>query len=175
MTVDEVTVAAAMAGNAPAIDRLLSASRADLKRYARRHCQSADVEDAVQDALWIISLRVSTLRAASAFAAWSFRIVRRICYRLTREERFRDVESVPEPFVEPSQALRAAVAYALARLPEHYRDVLILKDIVGHSAPDVAARLGVPLEAAKARLHRARLMMREGLAEHGIEVVNGLR
>lgn len=175
MDVDDLTVEAAMAGNAPAIDRLLLASRADLTRYARHHCQSSDAEDAVQDALWIITMRVSTLRAASAFAAWSFRIVRRICARLTRQERFRDVEAIPEPFIMPPQEMRLAVTDALACLPEHYREVLILKDIFGHSATDVAARLGLPLEAAKARLHRARQMMRKSLADNSLVVVHGLR
>ncbi|MBW8734331.1 MAG: RNA polymerase sigma factor [Asticcacaulis sp.] len=175
MTVDDAIVEAAMAGNAPAIHCLLSNSRADLKRYARHHCQSADVEDAVQDALWIIFLRVSTLRAAGAFTAWSFRIVRRICYKLTREERFRDLAPPPEPYAAPTQETRLAVADALAQLPVHYREVLILKDVIGHSAADVAAHLGVPLEAAKARLHRARLMMREGLSGTSVETVRGLR
>lgn len=162
MTIDDMTVESAMAGHAPAIDRLLAASRGDLTRYARRHCPSADVEDAVQDALWVITLRVSTLRAAGAFAAWSFRIVRRICYRLTRDDRFRDAAG-HEPAVAAPQEMRMAVADALARLPDHYRDVLILKDVIGYSAEETAVRLGLELEAAKARLNRARRMMRDGL------------
>ena len=164
MSFDGATVEAAMAGDTPAIHRLLSTSRADLSRYAKRHCHSADVEDAVQDALWIISQRVSTLMAARAFATWSFSIIRRICYRLTRDQKHLREAYGPEPAFFPSQELRVAIAQALARLPEPYRQVVILKDVFGYSAEETALQIGVKLEAAKARLHRGRRLMREDLS-----------
>ena len=176
MSFDGATVEAAMAGDPPAIHRLLSTSRADLGRYAKRHCHSADVEDAVQDALWIISQRVSTLRAARAFATWSFSIIRRICYRLTRDNKFLAEVTAPEPALFASQELRVAIAQALARLPEPYRQVVILKDVFGYSAEETALQLGVKLEAAKARLHRGRQLMRDDLSarETTQGITNGL-
>jgi DNA-directed RNA polymerase specialized sigma24 family protein len=41
-------------------------------------------------------------------------------------------------------------------LPESYRDVFLLKDVQGHSMAEIAARLGITVEAAWARLKRAR-------------------
>lgn len=41
-------------------------------------------------------------------------------------------------------------------LPEAHRDVFLLKDVQGHSMAEIAARLGITVEAAWARLKRAR-------------------
>jgi hypothetical protein len=51
-------IALAQGGDPTAIEGLLIKCRPDLGRYARRHCASDDVDDAVQDALWIIRQRV---------------------------------------------------------------------------------------------------------------------
>jgi RNA polymerase sigma-70 factor (ECF subfamily) len=45
-------------------------------------------------------------------------------------------------------------------LPREYAEVLTLKDLDGLTNADIAARLGISLEAAKIRLHRARKAMR---------------
>jgi DNA-directed RNA polymerase specialized sigma24 family protein len=41
-------------------------------------------------------------------------------------------------------------------LPQAYRDVFLLKDVQGHPITEIAARLGITVEAAWARLKRAR-------------------
>src|SRR5262249_5905559 len=42
-----------------------------------------------------------------------------------------------------------------------YREVLLLRDVEGLTAPEVAEVLGVTTQAVKSRLHRARLSVRE--------------
>lgn len=44
------------------------------------------------------------------------------------------------------------------------REVLVLRDVEGLSAPEVARVLGLSVDAVKSRLHRARLAVREALA-----------
>lgn len=70
---------------------------------------------------------------------------------------------------EVGEVLRAA----LATLPDHYREVLLLKDVEGLSAEEVGEVLGEKVPAVKSRLHRARLELRrmlEGVVgETGIE------
>ena len=81
--IDGGLVAAAKAGDAAALDRLLAVSQPDLMRFARRTCANAeDAEDAVQAALWQLHRRIGTLRVIAAFASWLFRIVERECRRL---------------------------------------------------------------------------------------------
>ena len=45
-----------------------------------------------------------------------------------------------------------------------YREVLLLRDVEGLSAAEVAEAIGVSVEAVKSRLHRARVAVREKVA-----------
>jgi RNA polymerase sigma-70 factor (ECF subfamily) len=64
------------------------------------------------------------------------------------------------------QEQRGLVERAISRLPVKYRVVLVLRDIQQVSTEEAAAALGLSVPAAKARLLRARLMLRENLAPH---------
>ena len=75
---------AARAGDRGALERVLAASRQDLRRYAEHHCVVNDVEDAVQESLFTASRRLVDLRQLECFASWLFRIVKRECNRLKR-------------------------------------------------------------------------------------------
>lgn len=55
----------------------------------------------------------------------------------------------------------AVVEAALVRLPEHYRTVILLRDVYGLSMEEVAARLKISVTAAKVRVHRGRKKLRE--------------
>lgn len=61
---------------------------------------------------------------------------------------------------------RGLVESGLMKLPAKYRVVLILRDIEQVSTDDAAAALGLGIPALKARLFRARLMLREALSPH---------
>ena len=49
--------------------------------------------------------------------------------------------------------------WALARLPEAERDVVVLRDLVGMDGQETADALGLSLAAMKSRLHRGRLRL----------------
>ena len=59
--------------------------------------------------------------------------------------------------------LRIDLSNAISRLPQHYREILMLRDIGGLSSEEAATSLDIPLGAAKSRLHRARQMVRSQL------------
>ena len=61
----------------------------------------------------------------------------------------------PEDALEREE-LRAQVREAIARLPENYRIALVLRDIEGLEQAEIAANLGISVNAAKIRVHRAR-------------------
>lgn len=61
--------------------------------------------------------------------------------------------------------LRRDLSRAIQSLPEHCREVVLLRDIEELSVNDIAKVLDLSREAVKARLHRARVMMREYLLE----------
>jgi len=166
-------IEAARAGNAVALEHLLARSRQDLRRYAEVHCAINDVEDAVQESLMLIARKLGDLRAVEAYASWLFRIVKRECYRLKRALRRLVLQPVLDemdgPHYPAPDGLLRDVSQALARLPAHYREILLLRDLEGRSIAEIADQLGLHVEAAKARLHRARLLAREYLAPDTVE------
>jgi RNA polymerase sigma-70 factor (ECF subfamily) len=56
--------------------------------------------------------------------------------------------------------LRAAVRSCIDELPDNYRVALSLRDIEGLENQEVAQQLGISLNAAKIRIHRARQALR---------------
>ena len=61
--------------------------------------------------------------------------------------------------------LRIDVAAALQSLPEHYRVVVLLRGVEERTVGEIAAALDLTREAVKARLHRARGLVREYLLQ----------
>nr|WP_249786408.1 MULTISPECIES: sigma-70 family RNA polymerase sigma factor [unclassified Bradyrhizobium] len=159
---------AARLGDAEAIARLLETTQPDIRRYARATCRSsADAEDATQEALWILFRHVGTIRSLLALSAWLFSVVRRECLRLAR--RAGVVPAVDQGEAEaalllrPEADLRLDVAAAFEALPPHYRDVALMRDVKEMTIDEIAAALGATRQTVKARLHRARALMREYL------------
>ena len=168
LQVNPQLVLAARDGDAMALERLLLASRAQIVRFAERHCIVHDVEDAVQETLILTSRHIGKLRAIDAFAGWVFRIAKRECDRLKRAWRlhvhdYAPEQPLPEPVFKSANDLRHDLLSALQSLPLHYREVLLLRDSRELSIEEMADHLGLTRLAVKARLHRARTMVREYL------------
>lgn len=158
---------AARTGDLAAMQRVLVQSRQNLRRYAEYHCNINDAEDAVQESMILVSRRIGDLRVLEAYASWLFRIVKRECNRLKRGLRMLTGDAITED-IQPSCSfepveLRHDVAAALVSLPAHYREIILLRDLEGYSIAELAEQLGLNREAAKSRLHRARLLAREYL------------
>lgn len=166
-------ILAAQLGDIAALNRLLATSQTDARRYARKHCQSSDIDDAVQEALLILARKISALKAAAAFSGWLFTIVRRECQRLSRamlrHESLED-ERVESYLAEKTDmALRLDLSLALESLPAHYRRVVLLRDFEERTIAEMAAALNEEPAAIKSRLHRARALVREYLLSPGEE------
>lgn len=162
-------IASARDGDAAAITSLLAAAQPDIRRYARATCRTADVDDAVQDALCLLHRRIGGLRVISAFSGWLFAVVRHECARLARRGFRRAaplelVENHVDFAARPDHELRLDLTSAIQSLPAHYREVLILRDLQELTIDEIAARLETTRETVKARLHRARSLAREYLA-----------
>lgn len=158
---------AAQGGDREALNALLTSCQIDARRYARRHCQVSDVDDAVQEALWILARRIHGLRAAAAFSSWLFTVVRRECLRLERRMRGLgpSIDEIAEEQMQrrDSVDLRVDLLAGIEALPEHYREIILLRDFEQRTIAEIATRLGLEVPAAKSRLHRAREQLREYL------------
>lgn len=145
-----------------------------------------DAEESVQQAMMKIYFHLAELVETSKFRQWAMRIVDNEA-RMSRRKRrqhlyepldqesmdvsdekpirprqFADWRDLPIDEVEKSET-RAAVAKALATLPEKYREVFILREMQHLDLAETVAVLGISEPAVKTRLHRARLMLREAL------------
>ncbi|TWO70815.1 RNA polymerase sigma factor [Caenimonas sedimenti] len=165
--------AAAQAGDGAALERLLRELQPDIRRYARRQChKSSAIEDVVQEALIVLYRRVGTVRDPLALAGWILRMVTRLCM-LPVLGLMRGVEELTERHEAeyfarlPQDELRMDLARALESLPPIYREVILLRDMEQLTISEVAARLAVTREAAKSRIHRGRVLLREYLHPQG--------
>jgi RNA polymerase sigma factor (sigma-70 family) len=162
----------ARAGDAVAMEQLLKRLQPDLRRYARRSCAADDIDEAVQDAMWVVYQRAGAIKFMAALSSWLFTIVLRICLRLKR--RIGSAESFDDDNAEHAGAastdcadLRHDLVKILGALEAPQREVLLLRDMAGYSAEETAAHLNISVQAAKSRLHRARLAVREQLHDKG--------
>jgi RNA polymerase sigma-70 factor (ECF subfamily) len=167
----EELLLAAQRGDRVALEALLARHRQTVFRYGLRYCRSTeDTEDAVQETLWAAARAIGNFRRAAAVTTWLFTIVRNKCHRLLfhkhDEADLADLlPYVPAPgrSAEDEAATRQIqriLADALARLEPSHREVLILRDVEGLTAPEAAEQLGITVQALKSRLHRAREQLR---------------
>lgn len=162
-------LAAAQAGDLNALSEVLARSRQNLRRYAEYHCEINDVEDAVQETLFIASRRLGDLRSIERFTSWLFRIVKNECNRMRRGWRMltnREIDEEIQPVAVPEPLeWRTDLGRMMATLPPEYRTILLLRDVEGLSLEELSVHLNLSLPGTKSRLHRARMLARERLSQ----------
>lgn len=173
----------ARAGDRDALERLLERHQAQVYRFGLRMCRDReDAREVVQDTLLAMARGVRDFRGASSLSTWLFTIARSFCIKRRRRSRFApasevsiDADAAPEAvrIADPARSpedlaagreIEKALEQAIASLPRTLREVLLLRDAEGLTAPEVAEVLGVSPQAVKSRLHRARLSVRTQLA-----------
>ena len=180
---DEGLLAEARAGDRHALEVLLERHQAQVYRFGMKMCRDPeDAKDVLQDTQLAMARGVRDFRGASSISTWLYTIARSFCIKKRRrskfgpeEERSLDTDLTAEArhLADPGQNLddalagkqvEAALGQAIAALEPMYREVLLLRDVEGLTAPEVAEVLGVTPQAVKSRLHRARISVRERVA-----------
>jgi len=177
---DEALLAAARGGDRQALERLLERHQAEAYRFGMRMCRDPeDAKDVLQDTLLAMARGIHDFRGASSLSTWLYAIARSFCIKKRRRSKFvaadeaRGVDgpapAAANPPPHPEAALAAkqvteALERAIAELDPMYREVLLLRDAEGLTAPEVAEVVGATAQAVKSRLHRARLAVREKVA-----------
>lgn len=164
----EQLAAQAAGGDTESLDRLLAAIESQrLARGAIRRLilNDADAEDAHQDVLIAVSRGIGGFRGDARFTTWLAAIARNVSIGYLRRRREHEPldDDRPEPYAQTALssmiATRSDVRAAVAALPEHYRSVIELRDIEGHSYNEVAQRLGLEIGTVRSRLARGRAMV----------------
>jgi RNA polymerase sigma-70 factor, ECF subfamily len=163
-------VAAARDGDRGAFGRLY-------ERYARMvhgillgRVPVGEVEDLVQDVFVRAMRQVHTLRDVNAFGGWLAVVARNRAndYHRKSVKTVELDEEAPNQTSEKgkSSALEddgAAILEVIRRLPETYRETLILRLVEGMTGPEIAERTGLTAGSVRVNLHRGMQMLREKL------------
>jgi RNA polymerase sigma-70 factor (ECF subfamily) len=127
-----------------------------------------DIDEAVQDTFVQAWRNLERFRADAAPYTWLYRIA--VNEALMRRRR----KALPTTELQETIAANSEDAYAAAdtraflierlrRLPDEYRVAVVLRDVEGLSDEEVAEALEITLAAAKSRIHRGRMQLREQL------------
>jgi RNA polymerase sigma-70 factor, ECF subfamily len=139
-------------------------------RDARGTRDARDAEDVVQDTWMRAMERLAGFRWEASFRTWlcgialnRAREVRRKSGR-TREEPSPETEPAPElPGTAERIDLEMDLEEAIRRLPDGYREVLLLHDHLGLTHEEIARELGITAGTSRSQLHFARRAVRRHL------------
>ncbi len=179
MDPDAALITRAREGDTTAFQEIFQRHRGTVSRIVYRMIgPSADVEDVVQEVFLNVYRSLPKFRGDSKFSTWLYRLatnVTRMHLRRGRSRpRFTDVE-VPEtsrdgrppetPDVQVERAERVRALYRLLDdLSEKKREVLVLHDLEGMPAKEIAETLDIPVLTVRTRLFYARKQLYAALA-----------
>jgi RNA polymerase sigma-70 factor (ECF subfamily) len=178
------------AGDAQAFDLLITRYSADIYALLYRLTQDPDeAGDLTQDTFLRAFKSIRKFRGDSELKTWLFRIAineSRNKFRWWKRRRRDKTVSLDEPISDsnlsvqetlagsgrdPEQALlddeyRRALYSALGKLPDVFREALVLCDIEGQSYQEIAAILEINIGTVKSRIARGREELRKQLRDY---------
>ena len=148
-----------------------------------------EAEGVVQESFLRLFERLDQFEGRAKISTWLYRVAYNIAIDHLRKRRptlrldiesdddemplptvLADWQHVPERLLTESE-IKIELDRAIATLPEKYRGVFILREIEGLSTKETAVITNLSEGATKVRLHRARLFLRERLAESLMQYV----
>jgi len=146
-----------------------------------------DAEESTQDAFWTLYRKIGTFDESKKFFSWFYRVALNAAYSRARRRPSLPTVSIEDRMprfaqdghfaadvpdwsvaIEDEAAARELASRAgefIAELPPAYRDVIWMYDVEEIPSSDIADTLEISIPAFKSRLHRARLYVRQRLAE----------
>jgi len=170
------------------------AYREIIQRYQRRVFSLAfrvvrrteDAEDVTQETFVRMFRAIDRYDPARPFAAWLFTIASRLCIDHLRRRRVRPISlfqrdpetqeertiEVVDPGLKPDEETSRLEEERHTRelidsLPPHYRIVVMLRHQQDLSYEEIAEAMKLPLGTVKARIHRARALLKQRLEGEG--------
>ncbi|HVP81105.1 MAG TPA: sigma-70 family RNA polymerase sigma factor [Thermodesulfobacteriota bacterium] len=171
------------------VNKIHDAFRPKILRYLTNLVGRRDAEDLTQEVFVKVNQALKTFRGESQLSTWIYRIATNTALDKLRSPSFRQKgqkslseESIAEseidiadkdawtgekkPSLETSliqKEMNACVRGIVEKLPENYRMVVVLSELEGFKDDDIAEILGVSIQTAKVRLHRARTRLKKEL------------
>jgi RNA polymerase sigma-70 factor (ECF subfamily) len=176
---EDALLLAARKGDRAALGDLLERHQRQVFAFVMKMCgDPEDAQEVAQDTLLSMVRSVRDFRGEASLSTWLYTVARSFCIKKRRRTKGAPAHHEPldaaaheqasAPAPSPEQTLlgretRDAVAAALDQLELEAREVVILRDLEGLTAPEVAQVTGLSVAAVKSRLHRARQSLRTQL------------
>lgn len=170
------------AGSEEAFNRFFNEYRSTIYNFGLRFCGNPDeASEVLQETLINTFRHIRKFKGKSKLSTWLYRIASNACLMRRRKEKKGDLSlsDMEDGFnIEPDdhrfnpddllqkKEMGRIIQEALLELPDQYRIPFILKEIEQLPHQEIAEILEVSESNAKVRVHRARLMLREKIAEH---------
>lgn len=173
---DEELAAAAQAGDLRAYEELVQRYQRFVFRvlWSRTASSREDVEDLAQDTFVRAWERLDTYDTSRPFKSWIARIASNTAIDRYRSDSRRPAtselteiqETVAGGDPDPAAATignerQHHLLSRLKELPEHYREVIVLRFIEDQSYEEIAAALDLPLGSVKTRIFRGRELLKQ--------------
>jgi len=166
----------AAGGSSTALDELLQA--VDDQRMAaaivRRFILNEElVDEATQDTLIAVAESIHKFRSESKFTTWLYSIARNVAIghlrRINPDVSLDTAENSAGASRRLSSVVseRTAIQMAIAQLPSHYRDTVMLRDVERRSYEEIATELDIELNTVRSRLARGRAMLAAAILDEG--------
>ncbi len=153
-------ISQARAGDGDAFRELTEPYRRELQVHCYRMLGSLqDAEDALQDTLLAAWQGFGGFEGRASLRTWLYRIATNKCLNARRSGRRGgaiDVPLGPEARYEQKESISLAFVTALQVLPPRQVAVLVLRDVLGFRAKEVADMLDATVESVNSALKRAR-------------------
>lgn len=174
-----------LAGDEKAYRELVERHKGQVFSLALRMVRQAqDAEDLTQETFVRMFRAIDRYDPARPLGAWLYTIATRLCIDHIRRRRVRPVSMFQEddegdvriieaedPGLKPDEAFvhgdeERRATQLIDSLPPHYRIVVILRHQKDLSYEEIAEALNLPLGTVKARIHRARALLKDRLEGH---------
>jgi RNA polymerase sigma-70 factor (ECF subfamily) len=185
---DEELVSRAKAGDLDCFNQLVARWERPIYALAYRTLgREEDARDVVQEAFLRAYRGLRGFKGEAKFSSWLYRITLNLCRDWSRRERRAPIVQVPEgtdpmdlvdEHVQQSESVEelvarremsAAVARAMAELPEEQRTAILLKEYHGLTFQEIAGMLDCPLSTVKTRLYQGLSVLRRRLERRQAE------
>lgn len=177
---DNDLIQATLAGNPQAFEGLVRRYQARLTTAMVAVCGAVqEAEDVVQETFLQAFCKLDSFRSESRFYTWLYRIAFNLSVNVRRKkrpqlasDRAEDLDPLQIADQRPGPTEPLAVAErseqlmaAIGRLPDEFREVLVLRELEGFCYETIAEVLGLPLGTVRSRLHRARGQLKDELSD----------
>jgi RNA polymerase sigma-70 factor (ECF subfamily) len=183
---DEELVARSMGGDLDSFNQLVLRWERPIYALAYRVIgREEDARDVCQETFLRAFRALGGFKGQAKFSSWLYRITLNLCRDWIRRERRQPLAQTPEGVdlvelageAEDTESIEelvarkeigAAVAKAMALLPEEQRTAIVLKEYHGLTFQEIADMLDCPLSTVKTRLYQGLTVLRRQLERSNV-------